>query len=146
MSKVIRSVVLKNVEFWNGKTFEHRDAVYLGNSGNFLSPEIAKQTNFDAEIDEYIGKMFETEQKKLKVTKYINEQFIANADFRAAILPDAIDMIFDNEESKEEIVTTIVDFVINDEEALADMTEIAIEDLVEDGYKLLARRILDTVE
>ena len=51
MLKVIRSVVLKNVEFWNGKTFEHRDAVYLGNSGNFLSPEIAKQTNFDAEID-----------------------------------------------------------------------------------------------
>ena len=53
MPKVIRSVVLKNVEFWNGKTFEHRDAVYLGNSGNFLSPEIAKQTNFDAEIDCY---------------------------------------------------------------------------------------------
>ena len=42
-------------------------------------------------------------------------------------------MIFADTDSKNEVVSTIVDFVLNDEEALADVTEIAIEDLVEDA-------------
>ena len=36
MNKKIRSVVLKNVEFWNGKNFESRKNLYLGN-GKILS-------------------------------------------------------------------------------------------------------------
>ena len=96
--------------------------------------KIVDKTPLDySEIDEYIEKMFTTPEKKAKVVNYINEQFIANSDFRVSILPDAIDMIFADSDSKNEVVSTIVDFVINDEEALADVTEIAIEDLIEDA-------------
>lgn len=50
MNKKIRSVVLKNVEFWNGKNFEPRKNLYLGN-GKILSESEASNYPFETEID-----------------------------------------------------------------------------------------------
>ena len=50
MNKKIRSVVLKNVEFWNGKNFESRKNLYLGN-GKILSESEASNYPFETEID-----------------------------------------------------------------------------------------------
>ena len=86
-----------------------------------------------SQIDEYISKMFTKEDKKAKVVNYINDQFIENGDFRAKILPDAIDMIFADSDSKAQVVETIVDYVMNDEDAFEEMIGIAIEDLVDDA-------------
>ena len=108
-----------------------------GEEQTYIDKAVAKIVNKTpadyTEIDGHITNMFETPEKKTKVVNYINGQFIENHDFREAILPDAIDMIFADADSKAEVVSTIVDFVINDEDALAEVTDIAVEDLIKDA-------------
>ncbi len=135
---------------------------YIDNTINKIFADDEEQTYIDkavakivgdvpadySQIDEYINTMFSTGDKKAKVVSYINDQFIESKDFRKAILPDAVDMIFADSDSKAEVVETIVDFVINDEDALAEVIDIAIKDLInkEDFRENTIYKIADYLE
>ena len=114
-----------NAIFDNGK-----QQIYIDKA---ISKIVNKTPEDYSDIDGYIDEMFESSQKKAKIVDYINEQFIENADFRTAILPDAIDMIFADADAKADVVETIVDYVMNNEQAFNDAINIAIEDLVTDA-------------